>query len=98
MRIAALGVLVVGLAACQSTTASDANLSVARPTAAPIETAGVPLGEEELRGTVSPERMKINACLQDIGLRAMPDGFAQTAPPMTLDQTEAFNTCMARSS
>jgi|AntAceMinimDraft_11_1070367.scaffolds.fasta_scaffold226021_2 hypothetical protein len=94
MRALVLGFACVGLAACQ-TTAS--NLSVPRPVAAPIETAGEPLTDAELRGTVSPERLKINACLTDIGLLAMPEGFAQTAPPMTLDQNDAFQACMARS-
>lgn len=94
MRALGLALVSVGLAACQTTTS---NLSVPRPVAAPIETAGEPLTDAELRGTVSPERLKINACLADIGLRAMPEGFAQTAPPMSLDQSDAFQTCMARS-
>lgn len=91
-----LGLICVGLAACQTTTSS--NLSVPRPVTAPIETAGEPLADAELRGTVSPERAKINACLADIGMLAMPEGFAQTAPIMSLDQTDAFQACMARSS
>ena len=81
------------LAGCQTTTRS---LSVPEPIAAPIETVGMPLAEEEMRGTTSERRTKINACLADIGLQPLPEGFAQVAPPMTLDQTEAYNACMAR--
>ncbi|MFT5060199.1 MAG: hypothetical protein ACI9KS_002672 [Sulfitobacter sp.] len=93
MRILVLGVASIGLAACQTTTQS----SVPRPVAAPLETAGAPLGEQELRGVISPRRLKINACLAEQGLAPLPVTLGGINAPMDRTQADLFQTCMGRS-
>jgi len=95
MRALVLGFVCVGLAACQTTTQT----SVPRPVAAPLETAGAPLGEQELRGQLSsPRRVLINTCLAEIGLPPLPETLGGVNAPMNRAQGDAFQACMARSS
>ena len=92
MRALWVGLLCVGLAACQTTTQT----SLAAPDTARIESDGADLQPFESQAVVSERRLKINACLADIGLAPLPEAFGETAPPMTLDQSEVFEKCMAR--
>lgn len=93
MRVALLGGVMLALAACQTTGTPS---SVPRPVGAPLEAAGQPLAEGELRGQASDREAKINACLVEMGLPPMAEGLGAGTAPMPPEQSRVFAACMAR--